>query len=118
MKPDPMPCCSCCRKVSADVMVVLISTTALPARLAALITADSSVSVLLIGASGATSALPVEVTLISRGATTMVATDPASAPTTALMATMPRMPWRRRGFGTGCTGDGDTGAGSVGGGRY
>ena len=116
MKPDPMPCCSCCRKVSADVMVVLISTTAFPSWLATLITADSSVSVLLIGASGATRLLPVGVTFIRRGATTMVAIEPASAPTMALRTTMPRMPRRRRGFGTGCAGG--SGAGSVGGGRY
>src|SRR5438067_13056647 len=98
-------------------MVVLISTTDFPARLATLITADSSVNVLLIGASGATRVLPLGVTLISRGAATMVATESSSAPTAVLMTMIPWMPRRRRGFGTGCTGDGDTGAASEGGGR-
>src|SRR2546422_6720889 len=97
-------------------MVFLTWPTVFPAWGATLITADSSVSVLLIGASGATRVLPAGVTLIRREATTMVAIDPTRAPTTALMTMMPRMRNRRRGFGAGCAGG--SGAGSVGGGRY
>src|SRR6267378_7806424 len=101
---------------SGDEIVVLISTTAFPSWSATLITADSSVRLFGIGASGATT-LPDGVTLIKRGASRMVAAEPASAPTTALITTMPRMPIRRRGATGFTTGTGDRGAGSGGGGR-
>src|ERR1700736_2004936 len=100
--------------VSGEEMVVLISTTALPSWSATLITADSSVRLLLIGARGATT-FPVGVTLIQRGASRMVAAEPASAPTSAARTTMAMTPSRRRGL-TGCSaGTGDNGAGSGGG---
>src|SRR5438270_4783259 len=94
-------------------MVVLISTTAFPSWAATLITADSSVRVLLIGASGATTVLPVGVTLIKRGARKIVAPAPTSPPISALISTTGRIPIRRRGLTTGSTGDGrgDTGSG-------
>src|SRR5712692_6342232 len=104
--------------MSGDEIVVLISTTAFPSWLATLITADSSVSVFVIGARGATTALPDGVTLIRRGASRMVAAEPARAPTSALVTTIPRMPIRRRGCTGFSTGRGDRGAGSGGGGRY
>src|SRR5260370_26902668 len=104
--------------MSGEETVVLISSTAFPSWLATLITADSSVSVFVIGASGATTALPDGVTLIRCGASDMVAAEPARAPTKALVTTIPRMPIRRRGGIGFSTGTGDSGAGSGGGGRY
>src|SRR2546428_3217890 len=118
MNPDPIPCCSDWRIMSGDEIVVLISTTDLPSWSATLITADSSVTLLVTGASGPMPlTTPVGATLIKRGATRMVAAVPARAPTSALITTIPRMPIRRRGV-TGLTdGRGDRGAGSGGGGR-
>src|SRR5437588_3113625 len=100
-------------------MVVLISTTALPSWSATLITADSSVTLLVMGASGPMPPLttPLGATLIKRGATRIVAAVPASAPTSALITTIPRIPIRRRGAAGLTTGTGDRGAGSGGGGR-
>src|SRR5207302_1016828 len=70
MKPEPMPCRSCCRIISGEEIVVLISTTAFPSWSATLITADSSVRLFVIGAS---TVLPDGVTLMKRGATRIVA---------------------------------------------
>src|ERR1700737_4291363 len=104
--------------ISGDEIVVLISTTALPSWSATLITADSSVRLLVIGASPRPlPAIPDGAALIKRGATRMVAGDPANAPTSALITTIPRMPIRRRGGAGFSTGSGDRGAGSGGGGR-
>src|SRR2546423_12875188 len=105
--------------MSGDEIVVLISTTALPSWWATLITADSSVTLLVTGASGPMPPPPtlVGVTLIKRGATRMVAAVPARAPTSALITTIPSMPIRRRGVAGLSTGTGDRGAGSEGGGR-
>src|SRR6266446_10932071 len=104
--------------MSGDEIVVLISTTALPSWSATLITADSSVTLLVMGASGPMPpATPVGATLIKRGATRIVAAVPARAPTSALITTMPRIPIRRRGMAVFSTGTGDRGAGSGGGGR-
>src|SRR2546425_2421414 len=102
--------------MSGDEIVVLISTTALPSWSATLITADSSVTLLVMGASGPMPpATPVGATLIRRGATRIVAAVPARAPTSALITTIPRMPMRRRGVAGLTTGRGDRGAGSEGG---
>src|SRR5438132_1579667 len=98
MNPEPIPCCSCWTNRSGEEMVVLISTTALPSWSATLITADSSVRLLLIGARGATTVFPVGVTLIQCGANRIVAAAPTSPPTTALITTMASVPIRRRGF--------------------
>src|SRR5947209_15869883 len=126
MKPEPMPCCSCCTNWSGDDTVVLISTTALPAWLATLITADSSVRLLLIGPSGATTVLPEGVTLMKRGASSTVTAAPTSAPTSALRMTtaiglIPRRGLGWAGDGTGenaGSGAGSGDSGSVEGGRY
>src|SRR6266567_2865428 len=114
MNPDPIPCCSDWRIMSGDEIVVLISTTDLPSWSATLITADSSVTLLVIGASGPMPlTTPVGATLIKRGATRIVAAVPARA----LITTIPRMPIRRRGVAGLTDGRGDRGAGSEGGGR-
>src|SRR5260370_9165719 len=55
---------------------------------------------------------------MKRGASRMVAAEPARAPIKALITTIPRMPIRRRGWTGFSTGRGDTGAGSGEGGRY
>src|SRR5437899_11478986 len=103
--------------MSGDEMVVLISTTALPSWSATLMTADSSVTLLVMGASGP---MPppttVGATLIKRGATRIVAAVPASAPTSALITMIPRMPMRRRGVAGLTAGGGERGAGAEGGG--
>src|SRR5205823_4449794 len=119
MKPEPIPCCSVWRIMSGDEIVVLISTTAFPSWSATLITADSSVTLLVMGASGPMPPppTPVGVTLIKRGATRIVAAVPARAPTSALITTIQRIPIRRRGVAGLSTGTGDRGAGSGGGGR-
>src|SRR5207245_7361319 len=119
MNPDPIPCCSDWRIMSGDEIVVLISTTALPSWSATLITADSSVTLLVMGASGPMPppTTPVGATLIKRGATRTVAAVPARAPTSALITTIQRIPIIRRGGAGLTTGRGDRGAGSEGGGR-
>src|SRR5919201_6442029 len=128
MNPDPIPCRSCWRKMSGDSDVVLISTTDFPSWAATLMMADSSVSVFVIGASGATTVLPDGVTLSRWGASRMVAAVPATAPTSALSRIMPSTHMPRRGLALdrggegkgliGSTGgdDGDYGSGE--GGRY
>src|SRR3989442_12926303 len=100
-------------------IVVLISTTALPSWSATLITADSSVTLLVMGANGPMPppTTPLGATLIKREATRIVAAVPASAPTSALITTMPRIPIRRRGMAGFSTGTGDGGGGSGGSGR-
>src|SRR2546423_12461304 len=85
--------------MSGDEIVVLISTTALPSWSATLITADSSVTLLVMGASGPMPPPPtvVGVTLIKRGATRMVAAVPARAAPRAPVTTIPRVPLPPRG---------------------
>src|SRR2546423_5206481 len=102
--------------MSGDEIVVLISTTALPSWSATLITADSSVTLLVMGASGPMPPPPtvVGVTLIKRGATRMVAAVPARAPPPALDTTNPPMPLPpRRGAGL-CPRPGREGGGAGG----
>src|SRR5438270_402707 len=101
--------------MSGDEIVVLIPTTALPSWSATLITADSSVTLLVTGASGPMPPPPtvVGVTLIKRGATRIVAAVPARAPTSALITTIPSMPIRRRGVAGLSTGTGDRGGRTV-----
>src|SRR2546430_17480972 len=84
--------------MSGDEIVVLISTTALPSWSATLITADSSVTLLVMGASGPMPPPPtvVGVTLIKRGATSMVAAVPGTAPPRAPVTTIPHIPLPRR----------------------
>src|SRR5260370_39464345 len=55
---------------------------------------------------------------MKRGASRMVAAEPARAPTSALITTMPRMPIRRRGWTGFSTGRGDKSAGFGQGGGY
>src|SRR2546423_6174283 len=104
--------------MSGDEIVVLISTTALPSWSATLITADSSVTLLVTGASGPMPPPPtlVGVTLIKRGATRMVAAVPARAPTRALVTTIPSMAIPRRGGAGFFPRPGGTGARGGGGG--
>src|SRR5260370_33905863 len=97
MKPEPIPCRSCSMNMSGDEIVVLISTTAFPSWLATLITADSSVSGFVIGASGATTALPDGVSLIRCGASDMVEAQPARAPPHGHLTTIATMPTQRLG---------------------
>src|SRR2546429_7584466 len=80
--------------MSGDEIVVLISTTALPSWSATLITADSSVTLLGMGASGPMPPPPTVVggTLIKRGATGMVAAVPAQAPAHGAGTGGPRTP--------------------------
>src|SRR3979411_605746 len=98
--------------ISGEVIVVLISTTAFPAWAATVMTADSSVRLLVIGASGATTAVPEGVTLISRVASRIVPAQPTRPPSIAAARTMAMMPPRRRGCAGFSTGTGDRGAGS------
>src|SRR2546430_7168637 len=104
--------------MSGDEIVVLISTPALPSWSATLITADSSVTLLVMGASGPMPPPPtvVGVTLIKRGATRMVAAVPARAPTRPLITTIPRKPIPRRGVAGLFPRPGDRGARAGGGG--
>src|ERR1700682_6076718 len=104
--------------ISGELIVVFISTTAFPDGAATLITAYSSVRLFVMGASGATTAVPEGVSLMNRGASMMVAAEPTRPPTIALISTVPRIPTRRRGCAGFSTGKGDRGAGSGVGGRY
>src|SRR4029077_18318039 len=108
---------SCWRNMSGEVIVVLISTTAFPACAATLITADSSVRLLVMGASGTTTAVPEGVTLISCGANRMVAAEPTRPPMMAVARATAMKPVRRRGRAGFSTGTGERGAGSGVGGK-
>src|SRR5256884_8839951 len=103
--------------MSGDEIVVLISTTALPSWSATLITADSSVTLLVMGASGPMPPppTPVGVTLIKRGATRIVAAVPGRGPAHALVPAVARVAIPRRGVGGLCPRPRGTGAGGGGG---